>query len=274
MVVGLPGPGLLFCPADRPDRYSNAVAAADVVVLDLEDAVAPANRAAARQAIVSNRLDPARAIVRVNATDTADHALDLAAARAGGYGTVMLPKAETRAQIDVLAPFNVVALCETPKGVLAAEPIASAELTVALMWGAEDLLAGLGGRSSREADGSFRPVAMSAGALVLFAAKAHGKQAIDAVFTNYGDEVGLQAEARSAADTGFDLKACIHPKQVDVVRAAFRPSDDELDWARRVLEAGSDGGVTSIDGRMIDGPLIAQARRTLQFVCATDLPRA
>src|SRR5512142_79811 len=95
----LPGPALLFCPADRPDRYAKALAAADAVILDLEDGVGPDAKEAARAALAATDLDPARVIVRVNAAGTAEHAADIAALRRTGYRTVMLPKAETRAQL-------------------------------------------------------------------------------------------------------------------------------------------------------------------------------
>src|ERR1700685_4620493 len=103
MIAPLPGPALLFCPADRPDRYAKALAAADVVVLDLEDAVGPAGKPAARAGLIPAQLDPSRVIVRVNATTTAEHAADLEALRATPYHTIMLPKADNRGQLDALS---------------------------------------------------------------------------------------------------------------------------------------------------------------------------
>ena len=263
----VPGPALLFCPADRPDRYAKALAAADVVVLDLEDGVGAAAKDAARQALVATQQDPARVIVRVNPVGAPEHAADVEALRATPYRTVMLPKAERDDQPAALAEWQVVALCETPLGVLEAARIAAAPNVIALMWGAEDLIAATGGRTSRHPDGRFRDVARHARSAVLLAAAARGRPAIDAIYANIGDLDGLAAEAEDAAASGFALKGCIHPSQVPVVRDAFRPGDAQVAWARRVLAAaragGADSGAISVDGQMIDGPLIRQAEAIL-----------
>ena len=255
-----PGPALLFCPADRPDRYAKALAAADAVVLDLEDAVAPHRKAAAREALLSHRVDPQRVVVRLNAAGP-ELDRDLETVRTAGFGTVMLPKCE--APPTGLDRLDVVALCETPLGILNAAAIAAGDV-VALMWGAEDLLAAMGGRSSRFPDGRYRDYAVHARPPVLLAAKAHGRQAIDAVHLDHADHAGLAAEAEDAAASGFDLKACIHPGQVDVVRAAFRPPPERVEWARRVLAAARNGGVVSVEGQMVDAPLVRQAERVLR----------
>ena len=126
-VPALPGPALLFCPADRPDRYAKALAAADGVIIDLEDGVGAGAKDTARAALLATPLDPARVIVRVNAAGTAEHAADLAALRRTGYRLIMLPKSETRAQLDALGgQWQVVALCETPLGIVNAAEIAAA----------------------------------------------------------------------------------------------------------------------------------------------------
>src|SRR5712691_4848958 len=172
-IPGLPGPALLFCPADRPDRYAKAVNAADGVILDLEDGVGAAAKEAARQALMQTPVDPARAIVRVSAVDAADHARDIAACRQTRYRTIMLAKAESRAQLDELAgqgDWQVIALVETALGILRAEEIASAGNVVAVMWGAEDLIASMHGRTSRHPDGTYRGVALHARATTLLAA--------------------------------------------------------------------------------------------------------
>lgn len=259
----LPGPALLFCPADRPDRYAKALAAADVVVLDLEDAVSAANKAAAREALIATPMDPARVIVRVNAAPSEENAKDLEALRRTGYRMVMLPKAESARQVEALAEWHVVALCETPLGMVHAGEIAAAAPTIALMWGAEDLIAAIGGRTSRHPDGRYRGVALHARSAVLLAAAAHRRPAIDSVYLALSDLEGLSAEAEDAAAQGFALKACLHPRQVPVVRAAFRPDEAQAQWARRVVEAASDGGVSSVDGQMIDAPLVRQAQAVL-----------
>lgn len=256
------GPAILFCPADRPDRFAKAADRADAVILDLEDAVAPADKAAAREALVATPLDPARTIVRVNAHDTDDHALDLAALAETDYRILMLSKAQHATGLE---PFAVVALVETAAGVLAAEPLAAAPHVVALMWGAEDLSASLGGTSSRAPDGRYRDVARHARARVLLAAGAHGKAAIDAVHLDIADLAGLGAEARDAAAQGFAATACIHPGQVETIRAAYRPSADEIVAARALLAAAeAQAGVFAHEGRMVDEPVLRHARRVLQ----------
>lgn len=256
------GPALLFCPADRPDRYQKAAERSDTVIIDLEDAVAPADKAGARRALVEHPLDAATTVVRVNARDNDDHALDLAALAQTDYRTIMLPKA-----VDVtgLEGYSIIALCETAQGVLASEELAANERVVALMWGAEDLVASLGGSSSRHDGSRYRDVAVHARARVLLAAGAHGKPAIDAVHLDIADLDGLAAEARDAAAQGFSATACIHPSQVETVRDAYRPSDAEVQQARTVVAAAEGAaGVFVLDGRMIDEPIVRLARRVLQ----------
>ncbi|WP_261568170.1 HpcH/HpaI aldolase/citrate lyase family protein [Frankia gtarii] len=276
MSAELGGTTLLFCPADRPDRFARAAAAADLVILDLEDGVAPPARPAARKALVAALpgLDPARTVVRVSPAGTPDFAADLAALAGTGVRLVMLAKAESAAQVAQLAGFAVIALCETARGVLAAPELAAAANVVGLMWGAEDLVAGLGGRSSRFDDGRYRDVARYARAAVLLAAGAHGRQAIDAVYLDIADSDGLAIEARDAAASGFGLKACIHPTQVPVVRAAFAPSADEVAWAHRVLAAAGEAGVGvfAFEGRMVDAPVLRHAEHLLR--AAASVPSA
>ena len=268
----LPGPALLFCPADRPDRYAKALAAADGVILDLEDAVSADNKDTARAALVAAVLDPARVIVRVNPAGTPEHAADLAALRPTGYRRIMLAKTETGAQLAELAElgddWQVVALCETARGIVNAAEIAAAPNVIALMWGAEDLIASMRGRTSRYPDGRYRDVARHARSTVLLAASACGKAAIDAVYVDIPDLDGLAAESEDAAASGFSLKGCIHPTQAAVVRTAFQADEAQIAWARRVLAAvrdasAQDKGVLKVDGQMIDAPLIRQAEAIL-----------
>ncbi|GGM00092.1 HpcH/HpaI aldolase/citrate lyase family protein [Nakamurella endophytica] len=259
---GVPGPALLFCPADRPDRYGKALAAADGVILDLEDAVAPDRKDAARRALVEHPVDPERTVVRVNPAGTADHRADLAALAATAYRTVLLAKAESPGDLTGLAGHRVVALCETPRGVSAAAELARAQPVVGLMWGSEDLVAGTGGTASRFPDGTLRDLARWARVQVLLAAAAEGKAAVDTVHLDVADEAGLAREAEDAFASGFAVKACIHPRQVPTVRTAARPSAERAAWARRVLDAVS-GGVALVDGVMVDEPLLRQARTVL-----------
>ncbi len=268
----LPGPALLFCPADRPERYAKALAAADGVIIDLEDGVGAGAKDAARAALAATPVDPERVIVRVNVTGTPEHDADLELLRALPYRTIMLPKAESTGQLARLGPWSVIALCETPAGVLGAPALAAAPGVGALFWGAEDLTAALGGRTSRHPDGRYRDFARYARSAVLLAAAAHGKLAIDSVYVNIPDLDGLAAEAQDAAASGFARKACIHPSQVAVIRAAFRADEAQVAWARRVLAAargtggggaGQDRGAIKVDGQMIDAPLIRQAEAIL-----------
>lgn len=259
------GPALLFCPADRPERYGKAAERADAVILDLEDAVAPESKAAARESLVAHPLDPSRTIVRVNPAQSHDFAQDLQALRGTRYRTVMLAKAEGIEDLWALNGFDVIALCETARGVQKAAELAEEPNVVALMWGAEDLVASLGGTSSRRDDGGYRDIARHARSTVLLAAAAASKQAVDAVYVNIPDLAGLSEEARDAVASGFGMKACIHPSQVQVIRDAYRPSADEEQFARDVLAAAEKhGGVFSFRGKMVDGPILRHAEQTLR----------
>lgn len=259
------GPGWLFCPADRPERFAKAAAAADVVILDLEDGVAAHDRDAARKALRDTPLDPERTVVRINAAGTADQARDLEALAETAYTTVMLPKSESAAQVSALAPRQVIALVETARGAVLAAEIAAADPTVGLMWGAEDLIATLGGSSSRRADGAYRDVARQVRSTILLAASAFDRMALDAVHLDIGDVEGLRAEADDAVAVGFDATVCIHPSQVPVVRHAYRPSEEKLDWARRVLAASrKERGVFAFEGQMVDSPVLRHAEMMLR----------
>ena len=255
-----PGPAWLFCPADRPERFAKAAAAADVVILDLEDGVAEADKPAARKALQDTPLDPERTVVRINAADTDEYARDLEALAGTAYTTVMLSKTESAAQVTALAPRDVIALLETPRGAVFATEIAAAHGTVALMWGAEDLVATLGGSSSRKADGTYRDVALHVRSTALLTASAFGRVALDAVHLDIRDLEGLQVEAEDAVALGFAGTVCIHPTQIPVVRNAFRPTEEKLDWARRVLAAAqNERGVFAFEGQMVDSPVLKHA---------------
>ncbi|MHA7239199.1 HpcH/HpaI aldolase/citrate lyase family protein [Arthrobacter sp. TMS1-12-1] len=262
------GPALLFCPADRPERYAKAMDRSDTVILDLEDAVASAAKEAARDALAASALDPERTVVRLNAVGTSDFALDCDAVRSTPYRTVMLAKTESSDDVaavrGALGDVDVIALCETARGVVNAVGIARADGVSALMWGAEDLVASLGGTSSRRPDGAYRDVALHARSQVLLAAGAADRQAIDAVYVDIADLAGLAAEADDAAASGFAAKACIHPGQVAAVRAAFAPVEAEVERARALLAAAAnERGVFTFEGRMVDEPILRHARSVL-----------
>lgn len=264
--LGKTGPGWLFCPADRPERFEKAAAAADVVILDLEDGVAAKDREAARKALIDTPLDPARTVVRVNPVTTPDHAMDVEALKATGYTTVMLAKTENAEQVASLAPLDVIVLVETPLGALAVTDAARVDNTVAVMWGAEDLFAATGGTANRWPDGSYRDVAKHVRSQSLLAAKAYGRMALDSVYLDIKDLDGLRAESDDAVAVGFDAKVAIHPTQVAVIRAAYTPTDDEIDWARRVLDtARSQRGVFQLEGIMVDAPVLRRAERIVSL---------
>lgn len=260
------GPGWLFCPADRPERFEKAAAAADIVILDLEDGVAAKDRVAARQALIDTPVDPSRTVVRVNPSDTADHTLDLAALERTPYTTVMLAKTESPEQIAALAPRDVVVLIETPMAALRLAELARVDNAYALMWGAEDLFAVLGGTANRYPDGSYREVARHVRSQTLLAAKAYGRLALDSVYLDIKNLDGLRAEADDAVAVGFDAKVAIHPSQVTVVRDAYAPTDEQVNWARSVLDtARGERGVFAFDGVMVDAPVLRRAERIVSM---------
>ncbi len=268
------GPALLFCPGNRPDRFHKAADRADAVILDLEDAVGPDAKDAAREAVVGARLDAARTIVRVSAASADGFDADLAAVAASRFRTVMLAKAESVDEVDrVLAAVpdaRVIVLCETARGVLAAESLVAHEAVVGIMWGAEDLVASLGGTSSRDETGAYRDVAAHARSRILLAAGAYGVTAIDAIRTDIADLAGAHAEAVDAAASGFGAKAAIHPNHVEPYRQAFAPTDDELELARRILAAAlQNPGVFSFEGRMVDEPILRHARSVVERSATT-----
>ncbi|MCH9667726.1 MAG: CoA ester lyase [Actinomycetia bacterium] len=262
MALGNNGPGWLFCPADRPERFEKAAAAADVVILDLEDGVAAKDKEAARAALLGTPLDPARTVVRVSPVGTPDHPLDLEALRGTAYTTVMLAKTETAEQVASLAPFEAVILIETPLGALTVTEAAQVDNACAVMWGAEDLFAATGGTANRRPDGSYRDVAKHVRSQSLLAAKAFGLLALDSVYLDIRDLDGLRAETDDAVAVGFDAKVAIHPTQVGVIRAGYAPTDDQINWARAVLaRASSERGVFQFEGQMVDMPVLRRAER-------------
>ncbi|GAC1405101.1 MAG: CoA ester lyase [Mycobacterium sp.] len=262
MPLSQTGPAWLFCPADRPERFEKAAGAADVVILDLEDGVAAKDREAARTALIDVPLDPDRTVVRVNPSATPDHQLDLQALSHTSYTTVMLAKTEHPQQVRDLEPLDVVVLIETPLGALTVGELARMDTALALMWGAEDLFAVTGGTANRWPDGSYRDVARHVRSQSLLAAKAYGRMALDSVYLDIKDLDGLRAEADDAVAVGFDAKVAIHPSQVAVIRAAYTPTVDQVDWARRVLDtARSERGVFQFEGIMVDAPVLRRAER-------------
>jgi citrate lyase subunit beta/citryl-CoA lyase len=268
MSGSLLGPALLFCPADRPDRYEKAMQRSDSVIFDLEDAVAPDAKEGARRTLTDalSGMDLQRVVVRVNSADTPWFWDDVRALR--GHGVpLMLPKAESRDVLHELSEFDVLPICETPRGALAAHELALAENTIGLLWGGEDLTASLGGRATRDASGRYLPLVTHLRSMILLAAGAAGRLPIDGAYLAIGDPEGLAAEAYEGICMGFKAKIAIHPSQVDIIRAAFTPTEEELRWARGVVAAAAGSrGVFAYEGRMIDEPLLRQARERLAAV--------
>jgi len=276
---------VLFSPGDQPELMRKAPSAgADVVVFDLEDAVAPGQKAEARAAVSDVLTDPEFApdcevCVRVNPVGSGAGA-DVEAVLAGGGAadSVMLPKAADSEDVETLgrllteedAQAPVLALVESAKGVLNAQEIAVAGPTDALVFGAEDLSADIG--ATRTDEGT---EVLHAREHVVLAASAAGVDAIDTVYTDIEDTEGLAEETRFAAGLGFDGKMAIHPAQVDPINDAYTPAPEEVEWAERVLAAKEEAdeagrGVFRVDGEMIDAPLIAQAERVLERARAAD----
>lgn len=267
-----PGPALLFAPADRPDRFAKAAARADAVILDLEDGAASADPAAKRAAVAGAAetagLDPARVIVRITGPGEPTFAGDLAMVRDSPFDTVIVPKLGAEVPGE-LAGLKVIALVETAAALLNLAGIAAHPDVVALYWGADDLAAGLGGDSSRRgpgepAPGTYRDPQRLARTCTLVHAAAAGIPAIDAVWADFSDPEGQYAEARDAAGCGFAAVACIHPATAAAVRRAYAPSAAQLARARRILDAaGAAVGAFTVDGAMVDAPVVAQARITV-----------
>ncbi len=269
---------LLFVPGDDARKSGKAMASdADAVILDLEDSVAPARKAAARETAAAALAGASRGawprlIVRVNALATGETAADLAAVMPHRPDALMLPKAQGGGDVLALArlagvPVDVIAIAtESARALFRLESYGSAAPPLAgLTWGIEDLAADIGAAGMREA-GAFTDTARLARALCLVAATAAGVQAIDGVYTDFRDADGLMAECASAARDGFTGKLAIHPAQIEPINRAFTPSPHLVDEARRIVAAfaaAGDPGVIALDGRMLDRPHLERARRLI-----------
>ena len=270
---------LLFVPGDRPDRMEKALkAGADALILDLEDAVAPAAKAEARKAVAAflEADRQARIWVRVNPLDSAENEKDLAAILQAHPDGIVLPKAEGGASVAELSrrladrgnvAARILAIAtETPAAIFQLGTYGGAKRLAGLTWGAEDLPAAIGAATSREEDGRYTPPYELARSLCLFGAAAAGVAAIETVYPVFKDLKGLAAYAARARRDGFTGMMAIHPDQVPVINAAFTPSADEVAHARAVVaafEAHPEAGALSLDGRMIDRPHLVQAQRIL-----------
>jgi citrate lyase subunit beta/citryl-CoA lyase len=262
--------------------------AADGLVLDLEDAVTPENKDAARAVVASWLADVdfgvQERVVRINPLDSSWGRADLEATLASPPDAYLVPKVSRLADVEAIA--DVVAAgeaaaglaagsvkllvlgTETPLGVLNIAELPRHERVDALSWGAEDLSAALGARRNRDADGAYLPVFAHARIVTLLAACAAGVQPLDTVFVDFQNEAGLRAESLESAAMGFTGKMTIHPAQIDVVNEAFSPSDAEIGESRELLEVWEEKRAAGLAafrfrGQMVDIPHIERASRIL-----------
>lgn len=270
MSLSRPFRSVLYLPAANARALEKARGLpADAIIFDLEDAIAPsekiAARAALREALQQDYGRRAR-IVRINALDT-EWGREDARAFATGADAVLIPKVNTPADLDAVAALvpetPLWAMMETPLGMLNAAAIAAHPRLEGMVMGTNDLAKELGSRFRADR------LAMQAGlGLCLLAARAHGLVIVDGVFNAFKDEDGLRAECEQGRDMGFDGKTLIHPAQLAIANEVFAPSGDEVTLARRQIEAfeealGQGKGVAVVDGRIVENLHVETARRTL-----------
>jgi (S)-citramalyl-CoA lyase len=254
---------LLFVPGSRPDRFAGALASgADMVCIDLEDAVPPDGKDEARRAALNAIGDP-RLAIRVNGLGT-EHGrsdLDLIGACSSHPPLLFLPKVENAAELDAAAQLGIplVPLIETPRGLRLAHEIAAAPCVAAMMFGGGDLSAELGVALAWE------PLLHARGAFLLACAEA-GVPAIDVPWIDLEDEAGLEEETRRAKTLGFAAKAAIHPRQIAVIHRVMRPSSGEIEEARAAENAfqAANGAAVRFNGRMLEAPVMRRYRRILE----------
>ena len=276
---------LLFIPGGSPKMMAKAASSgADVVIFDLEDAVHPSQKEASRPlvaaALAEGRESGPLRYVRVNALDTPWCEGDLQAVLPAGPDGIVLPKVfgpEDLAHLGTLIDrwelppkartTRTIAVCtETPQATLSLAARSWKHPRLAgLLWGGEDLSAAIGATANRDDEGRYTAPFALARSLCLLAAHAAGVAAIDAVFTDFRDSDALAKETDAARRDGFTAKAAIHPAQVGIINGCFTPTDAERLWAERVVGAfeAADSGVVALDGKMLDAPHLAQARRVL-----------
>ncbi len=256
---------LLFVPADRPERFGKALASgATGAILDLEDAVAPDRKAYARdqvRAFLDAHGDLSSVAVRINPAGTPEGDGDLAMlAATRRIGAVVVPKvgsARDCARVaEIAGDVPQIVIVESARGVAHCETIAEAPHVLALAFGPYDLAAELGGTSDADVMDPHR-------ARMLVAARAAERWAIDGPSREYGDAAIPARDAARARRMGYDGKLLIHPAQLAPVRAAFAPSADEVEYARRIVEAAQRSNPAVLDGTMIDPPIVTAAQRVL-----------
>lgn len=275
MTAGLPAAAiarsLLFVPGHRPDRFAKAAASgAHQIILDLEDAVAPEAKAGARDTVAQWLAGGGRGLVRINAADTEWHRDDLRMLRGFPDAGVLLPKADlesTSATVAALPGQTVLALLETVPGYMDLPALSRVPGLARIAFGSVDF--GIDSGIADEED-AMTPVRVQ----IVLQSRAAGLPApIDGVGVDFSDAERMRAEVLRSRRLGFGGKLCIHPAQVGAVNRAFLPSEQEVDWARRVLAAfeASGGAATALDGKMVDLPVVERARR---IVAALPEPAA
>jgi citrate lyase subunit beta/citryl-CoA lyase len=259
----------LFVPADRPDRIGKAIASgADAVVVDLEDAVAPSAKAAARAALAAwlgaHAPTGFGVVVRINGADHAAFPADLALCTSPAVAAVMLPKAGQDGDLDAvrsaLPGKPIVALVETAEGFDRLREIARAPAVVRLAFGTIDFQLDLGISGDGEALLAFRS------RFVLESRLAQLPAPVDGITTVVDDADQVFCNALAARRLGFGAKLCIHPRQVEPVNRGFAPGEAELEWARRVVDAAAraGGAAVAVDGKMVDRPVLLRAQTLLR----------
>ena len=278
----------LFAPGDSASKIAKALASgADAVIIDLEDSVAADRKADARRTTAEALAQPVpagvQAWVRINALDTGLAEADLDAVVAAGPAGIVLPKSAGVIDIQALAgeltaregaarltPGAIRILpitTETPAALFNLHTYAQAPDRLAgLTWGAEDLSAAIGASTARDQTGSYTPLYELARSLCLAGAAAAGTAAIETVYPDFRDPVGLANYLAKARRDGFSGMMAIHPGQILMIKEAFIPSAEEQEWARQVIElfeANPGVGTLALNGKMIDRPHLLQARRLL-----------
>ena len=266
----------LFVPADSDKKVAKALDSdADAIIFDLEDSVAGEQKAAAREILkgLPKRSGGPEWWVRVNPLGTEYHKDDLEVIGVADIRGIVLPKAESGADVVQLShrtgniPIHAI-VTETAAslfGLLSYRDPKS--MLAAMSWGAEDLSAALGASSKYDADGGLSFTYKLARSLCLAGAVAAGTQPVDGVFADFRDDEGLRAESEAARREGFTGKLALHPAQVPIINAAFTPSEDEVRHAAEIVaafEAQPNAGVLSVGGKMVDRPHLVQARRVLE----------
>jgi citrate lyase subunit beta/citryl-CoA lyase len=256
----------LFVPGDRPERFAKALASgADAVVLDLEDAVAPAAKPGAREHVARWLAQGHQAVVRINAAGTPWHAGDVAmiCTHSGAVPALMVPKAEDPGELTALsralpAGPGIIPLIESAAGVLRAAAVCAVPGVIRPAFGSVDLAAQLGvSHDDHEA------LSHARSGLVLAAAASGRAGPVDGVTTSIADDLRLRADLERAVRLGFTGKLCIHPSQVGAANGYLSPSASDVTWARQVIAAAGDGSVTVADGQMVDRPVVLRAQAIL-----------